>query len=293
MQLLIATKGLQGSGKSTWAKQHVLDNFPKVKRVNKDDIRAMIHADKWTASTERDVVRTRDALINSWLSVGHSVICDDTNLNPVHMTRLEDLAKQHGVKFYIKDFTHVSVEQCILNDLKRANSVGESVIRQTYQKFLAPEPNWIAGWDESKLYTVICDLDGTIAWNDGHRGFYDYTKVGADKVHFPVWHIVQTLIDAGQHITFLSGRDDSCEVGTYEWLVQHVGPSIMLGIERWKLLMRKTGDKRRDDAVKLEILDNDILPQYNVLYAFDDRRQVIDGWRSRGITVLDVADGRF
>lgn len=56
------------------------------------------------------------------------------------------------------------------------------------------------------------------------------------------------------------------------------------------LLMREGGDTRRDSIVKLEILDRDILPRFNVLFAIDDRPQVIEAWESRGIPVIAVED---
>lgn len=56
------------------------------------------------------------------------------------------------------------------------------------------------------------------------------------------------------------------------------------------LLMRDGGDQRRDSIVKLEILDRDILPRFDVLFAIDDRPQVIEAWESRGIPVIAVTD---
>jgi hypothetical protein len=56
------------------------------------------------------------------------------------------------------------------------------------------------------------------------------------------------------------------------------------------LFMRDGGDHRRDSVVKLEILDRDIAPRYTVLFAIDDRPQVIEAWESRGIPVFAVTD---
>lgn len=57
-----------------------------------------------------------------------------------------------------------------------------------------------------------------------------------------------------------------------------------------RLFMRDGGDQRRDSVVKLEMLDRDILPHYNVLMAIDDRPQVVAAWESRGIPVIAVTD---
>lgn len=63
-----------------------------------------------------------------------------------------------------------------------------------------------------------------------------------------------------------------------------------VGLPIDRLLMRDGGDQRRDSIVKLEILDRDIAPFYDVLFAIDDRPQVIEAWESRGIPVIAVVD---
>ena len=57
--------------------------------------------------------------------------------------------------------------------------------------------------------------------------------------------------------------------------------------------MRKKGDQRPDYVIKNEIYDAEIIPNYDVLAVFDDRDQVVRHLRKRGITVFQVAPGRF
>jgi hypothetical protein len=45
--------------------------------------------------------------------------------------------------------------------------------------------------------------------------------------------------------------------------------------------------------VKLEIFDREIRHKYNVVAVFDDRRQVVEAWRSLGLSVFQVAPGDF
>lgn len=68
-----------------------------------------------------------------------------------------------------------------------------------------------------------------------------------------------------------------------DWIVK-VGLPIDI------LLMRGGGDQRRDSIVKLEILDRDILPRFDPIFAIDDRQVVVDAWMSRGIPVIQVVD---
>src|SRR5690606_11271143 len=135
MPTLYATRGLSGSGKSTLALEMVRAN-PKLKRVNRDSIRTMIHGDKWSQSREKLTVKTRDTLISLYLSEGFDVISDDTNLDPSVMARLEQLATLHGAKFEVIDLTDVPYEECVKRDLSRLNSVGEQVIKKQWLNYL-------------------------------------------------------------------------------------------------------------------------------------------------------------
>jgi hypothetical protein len=83
-----------------------------------------------------------------------------------------------------------------------------------------------------------------------------------------------------------SGREDSCRTETQNWLHEHKIPYT-------NLFMRETGDYRKDAIVKLEILDNYILPSFDVKGVLDDRQQVVDAWRSRDLVCLQVRPGDF
>jgi predicted kinase len=139
MKTIIMLRGLPASGKSTWARKYLANaNAGTVKRVNKDDLRAMLDGGKWSPENEKFVLQVRDNIIGSALDSGKHVIVDDTNLAPKHEARLRELAKKHGADFQIIDFTHVSVDECIERDRGRPNYVGEKVIRDMHQQFLVP-----------------------------------------------------------------------------------------------------------------------------------------------------------
>ena len=57
--------------------------------------------------------------------------------------------------------------------------------------------------------------------------------------------------------------------------------------------MRPAGDRRRDSIVKAELFDRKVRDEYRVLVVLDDRKQVVDMWRSLGLTCLQVAEGDF
>lgn len=291
MQKIILTKGLPASGKSTYSKKLIDDNPEKYKRVNKDELRLMMDNSKWSKRNENFVKKIRDDIVKSALIDGYSVIVDDTNLDDSHHNRMVEISNDYynmynkKVEVETEDFTDVPLETCIQRDKTRTASVGEKVIRGFYNQYLKKEvkpAEFVPGVPNA----IICDIDGTMAIK-GDRDIYDYSKVHLDKVNdavkIAVMAIEETLEPA---IIFCSGRDDNCRGETEKWLTDN-------HISFDKLLMRKTGDKRKDSIVKQEIYDAEIKGKFNILMVFDDRNSVIEMWRSNGLPVFQVADGDF
>lgn len=287
---LIMTKGLPGSGKSSWAKEFVLKAQPgTVVRINKDDMRAMLHADRWNPANERQVVRARDALVEAFLlKKVHSVIVDDTNFAPAHEKRLRQLADRHGARFEIKDFTEVPLHTCIKRDLAREKSVGEAVIRKMHDQYLKPKPADPPIYNPDLPDAVLVDIDGTLA-KMADRSPFAWDRVGEDTPHHDIVDLVATLRDAGSEVIFVSGRDGSCYDQTRAWLHEHLGHWVLAS----SLFMRTPGDMRKDSVVKEEIYQRSIAGQYNVWFVLDDRDQVVETWRSLGLRCLQVAPGNF
>lgn len=120
---LYVTRGLPGSGKSTWAAQEVISakqSGQDTVIVNKDDIREELSKKGWVWSheAEKEVVAARDKVIVGALSRGESVISPDCNFGG-HKDRLQELARTYGAEFCLVDFTNVPVEECIARDAKR------------------------------------------------------------------------------------------------------------------------------------------------------------------------------
>lgn len=288
MAKLIATRGLPGSGKTTWAEKYILEREAgTVVRVNRDSLRAMCHAGRWKGNkTEKMIRQFRDKIVEAALFRGADVIVDDTNLSQRTLDELSSIATDYHAEFEIKDFTDVPLDTCIERDLKRSNSVGEKVIRRMYREHLAPKVE-APEFDPDLPDAIIVDVDGTLAINDGHRGHYDFSGVGRDKPNQPIINLVGGLWNWGElEVLVFSGRDDSCVTATGVWLVKH-------GVPYDKLYMRKTGDKRKDAVVKREMYEEHVRGKYNILYVIDDRNQVVEMWRSLGLTVLQVAEGDF
>ncbi len=292
MKKVIIAKGLPASGKSTWSKQLIQENPGVYKRINKDDLRAMLDDSHWSKGNEKFVLHARDTLIKYALSEGKHVIVDDTNLHPRHEIRIRQLVdnykKETGQQIQVEiKFFEVSVEECIKRDLKRPISVGERVIRRMYRDFIAPkivQQEKAIAQDENLPKAVICDLDGTLALLN--RNPYDASNCDKDELNDPVANIVKTFKEAGHQIVLVSGRSDEFKPQTLVFLEKNKIPYDAL-------LMRRAADKRKDSEVKLEIYEQQIKDKYYIDFVLDDRNQVVDMWRSLGLVCCQVAPGDF
>lgn len=276
-QKLLVLKGLPASGKSTYAKELVADGW---KRVNKDELRAMIDNSRWSKENEKHIKHVEALLVNNYLSCGYNVVVDDTNF------AYEDYWKTTCQSFYLDfevKFFDIPLMECIERDSKRGEkSVGSKVIMRMYEQYLKPEA---PVWDINKQNCYIFDIDGTLAKMNG-RSPYDYSKVHTDIPNHQITMINRILANTGLPIIIVSGRTDDCETETRDWLINN---NVIFD----KLLMRKKGDVRNDAIVKREIYENELKDKYNILAVFDDRDRVVAMWRSLGLTCLQVDYGTF
>lgn len=136
MAKLTITRGLPGSGKTTWARAQ-----DGAWRVNRDDIRAMF-CGVWNYDdepAERLVTLLQREMIKELLGKDLHVIADDTNLDWRYVQVLNSLAtglRTVSVEVVLKEFLHVPVEECIRRDAARAHPVGSDVITAMYIKYL-------------------------------------------------------------------------------------------------------------------------------------------------------------
>lgn len=282
MSKIIMLRGLPASGKSTWAREQIEGGPGLFKRVNKDDLRAMIDGGRWSKFNEKAIVKARDELITTLLTAHPdiNIIVDDTNLSPVHEKTLRVLADKEGADFEIKDF-YVPVSVAEERDAKRPNGVGADVIRRMWRESICKPYVMRPGLPQA----VLCDIDGTIAHMEG-RSPYEETRVGEDRFDALVaGTVVLTARENSADLIVVSGRHQGCQAETRAWLKKH-------NFGHQQLIMRVDGDTRKDYIIKEQIF-NLVNEQYNIVAVFDDRQQVCDMWREKGIKVFQVDDGRF
>jgi len=299
---LIITRGNVASGKSTYAVQWVNEDPTNRMRVERDMIREQMYG-QFVLDYEREnvVTHVQRAMVEAGLREGKSVIISDTNLRAATVKDWMKIAKKFSADFVVIDID-TPLEECIRRNQARSDAGGryvpEQVIRDFHSRYMrkgkfppvptlddersvGPEPYV----DDPTLPEIaLVDLDGTIAHNNGHRGFFEWDKVGNDSPIEAVINMVLRLDEAGVGIVFMSGRDEVCRSQTEDWIEQH------LGFYPDHLYMRPEGNMEKDSIVKARLFDEHIRGKYRVVAVFDDRLQVARVWHQMGLPLFRVGD---
>lgn len=126
--------GLPASGKSTAARELLAAAGGTMRRVNLDDLRAMMDPPTpegrplWSYAHEHTTQIIQVQAVRALVLDGYDLVIDDTNLTPAEPTRLRD-AVGRLAWFVVHDLTDVPVEECIRRDAERPSGVGVDVIR--------------------------------------------------------------------------------------------------------------------------------------------------------------------
>ncbi len=302
---LLITRGIPGSGKTTWALRWLAEDPAGRVRVNRDDLRQALYGCGYPLHPDKDVAYKREVAVSAaqqeavraLLREGRDVVVDDTHIRARYVRQWEEVAADEGADFRVEDcFTDTPLDVCIQRDAARDRVVGEAAIRDMHSRLrsaLKAERKAAATERPAvRTYTGspgqhpawIFDIDGTLAHTNG-RSPYDYTCVGTDTVDERVRNLAHNLVDFAD-IIVVSGRDAVCRADTAAWLYKHLG---------WNppLFMRAEGDRRDDATIKAEIFWEHIAPNWDVLGVFDDRNRVVRMWRAMGLLCCQVAPGAF
>lgn len=132
-KLLIICQGIQGSGKSTFAKKWALEDPEKRVRWNNDDFRNMC-GKYWVTKRESFISVMRYQFLEFAMKSNYDIVVDDMNLNPKYTHVYEELANKYNYKVVYKKF-NVPLEECIERDSKREHPIGRDIITATYEKY--------------------------------------------------------------------------------------------------------------------------------------------------------------
>jgi len=149
---------------------------------------------------------------------------------------------------------------------------------------------------------ILVDIDGTLA-NAKHR--LHFIKRGEGQTTPPDWDaffdacdqdkpitIVCTLVSSLQEnhrVIFVTGRPERIREKTLKWLGDH-GCLVDMPPH---MLMRKDGDHRPDWVVKEEMLGLMRAHGYKPKLVIEDRKQVVEMYRKRGLIVFQCAEGDY
>jgi predicted kinase len=284
MAKLLMMRGLPASGKTTRAKEIMVEAGNMI-RVNRDQLRPMLHGDaKWSGKKEKVTRHVQRAMVKDLLDNDYSVIVDDTNLRDADRERWLQVARETNAKLEIIDMD-TSYDECRYRDAVRESPVGSHVITSmALSSGRFPYRN-----------IVICDIDGTIAdlthrlhhVKDGNRNWDAFfAEVSGDGFREDVWRdVVRDAEENDAQIIFLSGRSDVCRGNTEGWLMGR----CRLRSEPI-VLMRREFDRRPDTEVKRDIFDWHF-KGYKIVRVYDDRPRLVSMWREMGLDVVDCGNG--
>jgi predicted kinase len=305
---LILCRGIQGSGKSTWAKAWVAEDPEHRIRINNDDIRNML-GPYWVPSRE-DIVSSakRNFALNGML-LGYDIVVDNMNLNSKEVKFWTDVVNTNNGMFNdpkavkpdvvqweyeseFKDF-FTPLEECIRRDAARPNPIGEKVIRDTWRRYkhfiqtteVEKYVNNLRAWDIGKPTCVVVDMDSTLCFNTNKRPWFGEGAAEGMKYDIPNGGVCDVIFELQKSypIILATGRDTSQEAVTKQWLLDHE-------INVSEFYFRTEGDYRKGVEVKREQIEK-ILEKYNVLVIFDDCEPIVQMYRDMGLTVLQPNKG--
>lgn len=246
------------------------------------------------------------------ISLGADIVVDRMNFDRAQRNRYLTAAKAAG--YHTKIIVlHESWATCFQRMGERKNHptiVDEKCARAAlstfFTKYERPEPfeadeiqfRYPQG---DKPKAVICDLDGTLC-DIEHRRVHLNRELGKK----PNWRAFFSDMDKDTpnqwcvdilgrfakdyQIVFASGRPGDYVRQTTTWLFSNLPEVTANGS---MLFMRAVGDHRQDYIVKEIILDFEILTRFTPYFVIDDRKQVVDMWRRRGIVCLQCDEGDF
>lgn len=325
-QQFIITRGVPGSGKSTWATQWVAqDPFNRV-RINRDDIRQelirngaaknkktdqyYVYDDKGQMDKEFEgqVTNLENSRVRKALQAGKSVITDNTNLSPVATGKLIRNIKQQqkDIAVAVKDF-HISYEEAVKRDAGRERKVGPQVIKMMFnrlgpkgefphidgtyplQKFKRPE--------KKGQHAIGVDLDGTACdvrkirhfVQKDEKGRRNFDRFHRDSLFMPPHPAVIEMIKDAQAAGYAIVIT-TARSSEYAEISQKWLKEVA-GITFDNYYSRQKGDFRTDYEVKKELIDKIREDGYDLVRQIDDNPQAIKAFREKGVEVTEVPFG--
>lgn len=148
---------------------------------------------------------------------------------------------------------------------------------------------------------VILDIDGTLSNCDhrqhlviGEKKDFEsfYKAMGDDEPNKWCFDLAHAMWLSGYSILFVTGRPDRYRGLTLNW-IEETRKALHIEFE-YELFMRPAEkEKETDYIVKGEIYNTLIKDRFDIAFVVEDRQQMVDYWRSIGLTALQCAKGAY
>lgn len=131
MRILLVTRGLPASGKSTWITRNNLTPYT----LSPDTLRLLASSPQENIDGYFNINQKNDSMIweffykllEARLKRGDFTIIDATNTTNTNLTIYQKLAHQYDYTLFVIDFTHIPIETCLERNRQRRAQGGFSV----------------------------------------------------------------------------------------------------------------------------------------------------------------------
>lgn len=294
---LIICRGIQGSGKSTWAKQWCHEDPEHRIRFNNDDVRNML-GDYWVPNREKVVTATYNTVLAYSMEKGYNIVVDNMNLNPKTCAELEKMVKDFNENYTYdwkyeveyKDF-FIPVDECIRRDAMRPNPIGEKVIKATWRRYrdfiiqedikgmLKRAPKHVDGGRP----VILVDMDATLCLNTTGRPYFGEGAAEGmlDDVAIEGTCMLVRRMYEKCKVFIVTGREGTPEIiaATKKWLAKH---DVVVD----ELFFRPVKDYSPGADCKKKIYEDNIKGKYNVQFVLEDNYKCVKMWREQGLVCL-------
>ena len=310
---IILTRGIQASGKSTWAVNWVKEDPLNRIRYNNDALRDMSGV-YWPENSK--ALKKREDIIykekKNWvwncMLAGYDIVIDNMNFNPKEKEFVDNLIKEFNENnsndsgwVYSVEYKNffIPVEECIRRDAMRPNPIGAKTIKDTHRRYrdtIASILNYeyvesLKKNDENKKNCIIVDIDATLCFNTNGRPYFGAGAAEGMKDDLPCMQTIDLvnryLKDPDTAVIILTGREDSTDIrtATENWLKEHLDGTPD------KILLRPLKNYSSGQDCKYKMYQDFIEPYYNVLFVLEDSTKVVNMWREHGLICLQCNDG--
>lgn len=166
MKLLLVLRGIPGCGKSTWVKEHDLEEYT----LSPDNIRLLYSAPELgldgkyhiSSKCDKHVWNFLNERLEARMKTGDTTVIDATHTKESYLKDYKKLCKKYNYRMIVVDFSSVDLDTIKDRNGKREEykKVPEEVINKMYQQISTPLQGTyeIYSYDDPK----VCSLDNFI-----------------------------------------------------------------------------------------------------------------------------------